>query len=194
MHRIDNESEKVAGIVSCLQRQDIDGAKEILRSEPLILRSCPEQVTDAEELVLVAMSRLLQAGVYASPRIKRNLDFFVLAFNSHFSRPPISLSSARDIFFMLEFGKGYFHYRHDVEAASVCAKFELSSERCDVEASAARQLVSMATRREDWLSGSKEEALQSLRSAAPGFAMYSYEYAFMWGFGNRSMRQAGEYR
>lgn len=193
MLRIDNESEKVASIVSCLQRHDVDGAKEILKNEPLILRSCPEQVTDSEELVLVAMSRHLQAGVYASHRIKRNLDFFLLAFNSHFSRPPISFSSARDILFMLEFASGYFHYLHEVEAVSVCAKFELNSECFDVEANAARHLVSMA-RREDWVSGSKEEAIRRLRSAAPGFALYSYEYAFRWGYGNRSMRQSAKYR
>lgn len=186
--------EIVKKIISCFEKGDIGYAKELVKVEPLILRSCPEQIIDNEEIVLMAMSRTLQAGINASHRIKEDIDFFIKAFNLNFGRPPIFLSSARDLLFMLEFARSYFNYRHEVKTDSVCKKFCLTSSEASVEVRSANNLVSKLWQENEWLIIDKENSINNLKSVAPKFEDFSYDYAFMWAFSNRSMREASEYR
>ena len=94
-----------------------------------------------ESFALTAMSRLLQCGNCASPRLKRSIDFFIKAFNAHMAQGLIGLARSPD----------------------------------------------------GWLTSDKRHDIERLESQAPGFAGYSYEYAFMWVYGNRSARIRGQY-
>lgn len=194
MHRIDDEPAKVARVVSCLESGDIDGAKESVRNEPLILRSCPNTVTDSEEIVLAAMSRLLQAGIYASSRLKSDIEFLVRAFNVCNRRRPVNPSSARDLIFVLALAKYYEFYRHEISDERACEVFGVAGDAADRELDAARRLIAMCRDCRSWLTGNRERDTRTLQLRCEGFSIESYEYAFDWAAQSAGQAAAGAFR
>lgn len=181
------EIEKLVG------QNKVDEALAIVREKPLIFCELPPSLRDNDSFALIAMSRLLQVGTWASTRLKSDIDFFIKAFNAYSYLNPINLASAHDIIFMLEYAKAYDYYRHEITEKDVTSRFACSPDEASLELGIAHRLIALANKYEAWLTNEKKECLGVLETMVPSFEAYSYHYAFTWAYGTRSVRRASEY-
>lgn len=168
-------------------------ALALVREEPLIFCELPADLKDSESFAFTAMSRLFQAGSYASSRLKRNINFFIKAFNAYSFIDPITLATVHDTIFMLEYAKSYCYYRHEIGEDSVVNQFSCVPPEATDEINSANSLISLVNNCASWLTNDKEKSIELLAAQAPGFQQFSYIYAFTWAYGERSMREAYEY-
>jgi hypothetical protein len=194
MQRIDDEFEKVRDIMSSLNKGDIERTKALVKEEPLILRSCPPQVTDSEDIVLVAMGQLFQVGQYASPRLKADVGFFVKAFNAYSFLRPISPASAKDLIFLLAVAKHCHYYHPNISSWRACQHFGIGGAAATIELNAAQELIRMCQYYASWLTGIREDDTQTIRRSCEAFAPECYEYAIDWAYGSASAATAAAYR
>jgi hypothetical protein len=175
-----SEIEKLAQeIAAAVDENSKTEALQLINQHPEVFPKLSEIFRDDDAIAMEAMGRLLQLGGYASHRLKSDIAFFIKAFNRHFRHPPLEVSSARDLLFVLKFSQQYFHYWHEITDTDVIKWFACSTTEAAEETQAAKALIDFGTNY-DWVTHDKDENLAYLRGKCPGFSTCCYEYAYMW--------------
>ena len=109
------------------------GAGQIERVEQLVTKhwtvfpELPESIRDNDRLAFAAASSNMQIGHAASERLRKDITFFVRAFNKGHAvhgSPAISITTPRDMFFMLKYARSCCHYGHLITETEVSELFE----------------------------------------------------------------------
>lgn len=186
------------------------GAGQIERVEQLVTKhwivfpELPESIRDSDRLAFAAVSSNMQIGHAASERLRKDITFFVRAFNKGHAvhgSPVISITTPRDMFFMLKYARSCCHYGHLITETEVSELFE--PHNLEHELVAATALEELINSLKSWpdisydpilIDGAPRRNLGDARMQyfevlAPGFSEFSYFYASAWLSRNMTFRE-----
>lgn len=168
-----------------------DDALSYLRENWLIYPHLPTWTFDNEQISEVAVSRHSYLSSRMSERLQRDIRFFERVFNQFSPYSKIALETGRDTFFMLAYANAVSGYTKAATRSDVSALFP--DQDTDHEFSIAQQLISEIAKWREWPLGDKQQCAHQLSEVVPGFAPFSYEYGYYWGFRNFANDQRAQY-
>ncbi len=163
---------------------EIEQIEEIVRIGWIVFPELEEPIRDNDRIAFAAVSSAMQIGHGMSDRLRKDIPFFVRAFDAYnvFRKiGPISIANPRDLFFLLQFARDCCYYSHliaEVEVAELFAPLTIKSEH---EAALAFKTLIYSIK--DWRdinAPSTEARIKYFKSKVPGFAESSYQYAHEW--------------
>ncbi len=173
-----------AKILVLFNSGEIEQIEELVRRYWIVFPELAEPVRDNDEIAFAAVSSDMQIGHAMSDRLRKNVSFFVRAFDAYnaFRKVgPISITAPRDLFFILLFAQYCCHYGHLIGEAEVAELFKPRTIEEELDAAIAlKELIYSLKSWSDVGSPAEETCIRFFVSKAPGFADTSYRYAYMW--------------
>lgn len=182
----------------------IERVEQLVKEHWIVFPELPESIRNDDRLAFAAVSSNMQIGHAASERLRKDVTFFVRAFNKCYAvhgRPSISITTPRDMFFMLKYARSCCHYGHLITATEISELFE--PHNIEHELVAATALEEVINSLKSWpdisydailVDGTPRRTLDDARmqyfeGLAPGFSDCSYFYASAWLSRNMTFRE-----
>lgn len=163
---------------------EIEQIEELVRKNWIVFPELAEPIRDNDQVAFAAVSSAMQIGHGMSDRLRKNIPFFVRTFDAHNvyrKIGPVSITSPRDLFFILQFARYCCNYYHLIGEAEVIELFATRPIGREFEAAAAlKELIYSVKNWPDIGAPTKDARIEYFKSKAPGFTVSSYQYADEW--------------
>ncbi len=162
----------------------IEPIEELVQRYWIVFPELAEPIRDNDKIAFAAVCSNMQIGHAMPDRLRKNIPFFVRAFDVYnvFRKiGPISITAPRDLFFILLFAKYCCHYSHLIGAEEVAELFKPRTLEGELDAAIAlKELIYSLKNWSEVGSPAEETCIGFFMSKAPGFADTSYQYAYSW--------------